>query len=218
MKKIAANAAPLQDLIYEGAAALQLNLSEETVEKFITYIHLLNKWNRVYNLTSVRDPAQMVTRHLLDSLTVVPYIKGPNVLDVGTGAGLPGIPLALVLQNYQFVLLDSSSKKTRFVTQAAAELGLSNLKIATARAENYRPTQPFDTVISRAFAKINDMLIATLDLCQPNGQWLAMKGVYPELEIQMLPAHFVVAAHALRVPGLNEQRHVICIEKTTIPR
>lgn len=218
MKNITPDAALLQDLLRQGAATLQLDLDEDTVAKLITYISLLSKWNNVYNLTAVRDPAHMVTRHLLDSLTVVPYIKGPKVLDVGTGAGLPGIPLALVLPNCKVVLLDSSSKKTRFVTQAATELGLSNVTMETVRVENYRPVQGFDTVISRAFAKISDMLTVTHHLCQPHGQWLAMKGIYPEQEIQALPPQFSATVHAVRVPGLDEQRHVVCIEQTNPTR
>lgn len=195
----------------QGIAALALDIDEVALGKLVDYIHLLSKWNKIYNLTAVREPSQMVTRHLLDSLSIVPYIKGPNVLDVGTGAGLPGIPLALVLRNYKFVLLDSSSKKTRFITQAIAELGIANVVVETARVEDYRPTQGFDTIVSRAFAKISDMLAATGHLCQPAGQWLAMKGAYPEQELQELPKQLAATCHALRVPGLDEQRHVVTV-------
>ena len=135
-------------------------LPADAQARLLAYVHLLEKWNRTYNLTAVRAPEQMIPRHLLDSLAILPYLQGQRVLDMGTGAGLPGIPLAMARPDLDFVLLDSNAKKTRFVTQACAELGLKNIEITQERVEKYQPARPFDTLVSRAFSTIADMLVA----------------------------------------------------------
>jgi 16S rRNA (guanine527-N7)-methyltransferase len=199
----------LQQLLTEGLAQLHLNIPQHAQEKILTYLQLLEKWNQVYNLTAVRDPIQMMTRHILDSLTVVPYLQGQNIIDVGTGAGLPGIPLALALPECRFVLLDSNGKKMRFLIQAKAELGLANVEVVQARVEDYHPKQCFDEVISRAFTQLDDMIEKTRHLCCPKGRILAMKGMHPEAELNDLDATVVVTVFPLTVPGLQEQRHLV---------
>jgi len=199
--------APVTQLM-QAAESLGVSLSAVQCAKLLTYVELLAKWNSVYNLTAVRDPQEMITRHILDSLSVAPYIKGPLVLDIGTGAGLPGIPLAVAFPDIQFTLLDSVAKKTRFVLQAVGELGLSNVMVKTGRVEKYQPPQLFDTVISRAFSSISDFLNMAGSLCRPGGALLAMKGRYPEEELADLPPDFQVDdILRLRVPGLDEERH-----------
>lgn len=213
-RPVAGSGKSLEALLDAGLERLALPLPAETRGRLLDYVRLLGKWNRVYNLTAVRDPAAMVTRHLLDSLAVAPFVRGPRVVDVGTGAGLPGIPLALAQPDHQFVLLDSSAKRIRFITQAIAELGLRNAEAVQSRAEDFRPAQLFDTVVSRAFASLLDMAQAAGHLCAAQGRLLAMKGVYPHTELEAVPAGFEVAeVHALHVPGLDAQRHVVCIER-----
>lgn len=211
--------APLSILLAEGLQQMGLRLPAEVQARMLAYIALLARWNRAYNLTAVRDPAQMVTRHLLDSLAVLPYIKGTRVLDVGTGPGLPGIPLALALPEWRFVLLDSNRKKTRFLIQVVADLGLKNVTVETCRVEDYRPAKLFDTVISRAFSELSEMLAAAGRLCNPGGVIAAMKGEYPLAELAVLPEGFAVAGvYPLRVPGLEATRHVVCVTATSAGR
>ena len=181
-------------------------------QRLLAFVRLLAKWNAAYNLTAVRDPEEMITRHLLDSLVLLPYLQGPRVLDIGTGPGLPGIPLAVSRPDYYFTLLDANAKKTRFVTQAVGELGLKNVEVVQARVENYRPEQKFDTLVARAFSSIADMLNNAQHLCAPGGRFLAMKGVYPEEELAAIPADFAVSeVVVLKVPGLDAARHLAII-------
>ncbi len=199
-------AAGLEELGVAPRAALR--------RKLLQYLRLLEKWNRVYNLTAVRDPEQMVTRHILDSVAIACFVTGPRVLDVGTGAGLPGIPLALALHSWRFVLLDARAKKTRFVLQAVAELALDNVEVVCARAQTYRPAQPFDTVIARAFAPVTGVLEKSGHLCAAHGRVLIMCGACPRQELTRLPPAYTVAAvEAVRVPGLSAQRHVVLIAR-----
>jgi len=201
----------LAEQLTRGGAALQLALRAEQCNKLLAYLQLLIKWNQVYNLTAVRNPSDMITRHLLDSLAVIPFIKGPRVLDVGTGAGLPGIPLAIALPDLDFVLLDSVAKKTRFVVQATSELGLSNVVVKTQRVEKYHSLGLFDTVISRAFSSIAEFATVAGALCRRNeGVLLAMKGRDPQDELSALPPGYgAKAVTRLTVPDLDEERHVV---------
>jgi 16S rRNA (guanine527-N7)-methyltransferase len=191
---------------------MKLDLGEAAEHRLMAYLALLEKWNRTYNLTAVRDPLEMVPRHLLDSLSVLPWLAGPNVLDIGSGAGLPGIPLAIARPDLAFTLLDSNAKKTRFITQAVAELGLAHVTVVNARAEEFHPPHSFATLVTRAFASIPDMLAACGHLCGSGCRLLAMKGAVPQAELASLPDGFKVSAiHALEVPGLEAQRHVIIL-------
>jgi 16S rRNA (guanine527-N7)-methyltransferase len=202
----------IEQQLHQGITELGLEPPADAESKLLQYLQLLAKWNQAYNLTAVRDPHDMVTRHLLDSLAVLPYLRGPRVLDIGTGPGLPGIPLAITRPDCSFTLLDANAKKTRFVTQAVGELGLKNVDVVQSRVENYRPEQKFDTLVSRAFSSIADMLTNTRHLCAQHGQFLAMKGVYPEEELAAIPTEFVVSEVVdLKVPRLPAARHLVII-------
>ncbi|MCF6354936.1 MAG: 16S rRNA (guanine(527)-N(7))-methyltransferase RsmG [Candidatus Polarisedimenticolaceae bacterium] len=206
--------AELSQALASGIAELNLQITAEQQETLLTYIALLNRWNKRFNLTAVRDPAEMIPRHLLDSLSVSDYLQGKRVLDVGTGAGLPGIPLAILLPDIQFTLLDSNGKKTRFVRQAVMELGLKNVQVEQMRVEAYRPTQKFDTVITRAFAALSEILSLTSHLLAPTGQLLAMKGrqTQDELEVADLAGRSVEVIQ-LQVPQLEGERCVVLINR-----
>lgn len=191
---------------------LTFEIPAGSTDRLVSFIQLLEKWNKVYNLTAVRDPRQMVTRHILDSLVVMPYLHGTRILDVGSGAGLPGIPLAIVQPHRHFVLLDSNSKKTRFMSQAIAELGLDNVKVRHMRIEEFHDERGFDTVISRAFSSVNEMLEGIRKLVKPDGVVLAMKGAYPLAELENLPGDFrLEKVVALQVPGLDADRHLVIV-------
>ena len=195
-----------------GVAALGISIPEGQQRTLIQYLQLLAKWNRTYNLTAIREPAQMVTHHLLDSLAVLPYVKGPRLLDVGSGAGLPGLVLAIADSQLHCVLLDSRGKKTRFLTQAVVELKLSNVKVIQARVESYQPEHAFDTIVSRACASLAAFEAATSRLLVPGGRLLAMKGTHPGAEIDALQHPERTIVHRLAVPGLNAERHLVVIE------
>jgi 16S rRNA (guanine527-N7)-methyltransferase len=200
----------LQQALFDN----QLELSTETQDLLLAYLNLLEQWNRVHNLTAIRDPQEMVMLHLIDSLVVNRFLQGARMIDVGSGAGLPGIPLALVNPEKEFVLLDSNSKKTRFLNQVVLDLHLKNVKVEHARVENFHPEKCFDSVISRAFASLKDMLQATAHLVDVGGRFLAMKGVYPEDEIRQVSEDFrVMNVYALRINGMDVERHLVCIEK-----
>jgi len=198
------------DILRDGINELGLSITDEQQQKMLDYLGLLEKWNKAYNLTAVRDPIQMVSRHLLDSLTVVPYIKGARVLDVGTGPGLPGIPLAILFPEIQFVLLDSSSKKTRFMTQAIAALAIGNVEVHNGRVEAYQTEVLFDQISSRAFAEISLMVTLTRHLLRADGEWLAMKGQYPGGELAVLEDLCeTLAVSKVTVPGDDAARHIV---------
>lgn len=179
----------------------------------LEYLFLLNKWNAAYNLTAVRDLEAMVSKHILDSLAIVPWIKGHRILDVGTGAGLPGIPLAIAKPDIQFVLLDSNGKKTRFLNEVKRQLNLKNLEIVQFRVENYHPAQGFDTVISRAFSSLEQMIHWTQHLIAKDGMWLAMKGRYPDTELNLIHQPYRVERYT--VEGIEGERCCVLIDNTT---
>ena len=187
-------------------------LSESQRNHLLSYLELLQKWNKVHNLTAVRDPAEMVTLHLLDSLSVLPHINVERLLDVGSGAGLPGIPLAVCRPDLQVAVMDASQKKASFMRQAKAELGLNNLEVLCGRVEQYQPPRIFDAIISRAFSDLKEFVSLTRHLLMPGGSWLAMKGVHPHDELAQLPADVqVIDILPLHVPGLDAQRHLVVL-------
>jgi len=203
--------APLEERLAEGLEALNISADAVQRDRLLDFLRLVRKWNRVYNLTSIDDPAEMVPLHLLDSLAVLPYLKGARVLDVGTGAGLPGIPLALLSPDKNFTLLDSNAKKTRFVQQVAIELGLANVRVEHARLEHYRPQEGFDTILARAFASLAAIFSETSRLLRPSGIILAQKGKLPGDEISALEK-MNVEVFPLSVPGIAAARHLIVIQ------
>lgn len=183
------------------------------VEPFITYLTLLNKWNKAYNLTAIRSLEGMVTHHVLDSLAILPWIKGPQLLDVGTGAGLPGIPLALAVPSLNVVLLDSNGKKIRFLREVKRTLELTNVEIVQTRAEAYHPPSGFDTVTSRAFSTLESFVHWTRHLLSEKGIWLAMKGRYPDTELEAMNTPYRVETYT--VPGIIGDRCCVIIENGT---
>jgi 16S rRNA (guanine527-N7)-methyltransferase len=204
----------LEHRLAEGLTGLGLSLPPAAQTQLIEYIKLLEKWNRVHNLTAVREPEQMVVLHLLDSLSVLSHLEGrKNLLDVGTGAGLPGIPLAIARPDLEITLLDSNHKKTTFLAQAKAELSLANIRIETGRVESYRPNRPFEVVVSRAFSELSDFVTQARHLVAPDGVMLAMKGVYPFDEISRVPStHVVSKVEELHVPLLDAKRHLVTLK------
>lgn len=200
-----------------GAAELGITISPAQQTKLLAYLELLIKWNKAYNLTAVRNPDEMVSRHLLDSLSVVSFLAeaGDNWLDVGSGGGMPGIPLAIMFPEAHFTLLDSNGKKTRFLTQVKLELQLSNLDVVHSRVEDFRPEKPFSGICSRAFSSLADFANWTRHLGGADTNWLAMKGLHPEDELQVLPQDFRLQhSHVLRVPGCQGQRHLLILRRT----
>jgi 16S rRNA (guanine527-N7)-methyltransferase len=196
----------------QGVTALALDLSPAQVDTLHAYLELLAKWNKVYNLTAVRDEAKMVSHHVLDSLAVLPHIKATRVLDVGSGGGLPGIPLAIARPQLGVTLLDSNQKKTAFLKQVAIELGLSNIEVVQERVEEYKPAALFDLVISRAFADLGEFVSLSAHLLAPGGQFAAMKGINPHEEVAQLPKGFKLQqVLPLVVPGVDAQRHLLLV-------
>ncbi len=201
----------------QGISELGLQLSKSQQAQLLAYLALLIKWNKAYNLTAVRNPDEMVSRHLLDSLSVVPAVAeaGDNWLDVGSGGGMPGIPLAIVFPQRRFTLLDSNGKKTRFLTQVKLELKLDNLDVVQSRVEAFTPTEKFDGICSRAFSSLADFANWTRHLSHVDSHWLAMKGVHPDDELQVLPDDFRLEhSHVLKVPGCQGQRHLLILRRS----
>jgi 16S rRNA (guanine527-N7)-methyltransferase len=205
---------PLQQEIQQGCTALQIDVTDTAAEKLAGFIGLLEKWNRVYNLTAVRDPQAMVVRHILDSLVVLPFLTDGSLLDVGTGAGLPGLPIAIARPGLPVTLLDANAKKLRFVRQAVFELGLSNVEVAQSRMQEYQPARSFDMVISRAVANLSELYRQTARLVSPGGRILFMKGSLHAEEIQELePGRETLHIERLKIPGLKAERHLLWMEK-----
>ncbi len=197
----------------QGVTELRLDLTEETQRKLLDYLALIEKWNRVYNLTAVRETQKMISHHLLDCLAVLPHVRARRLVDVGSGAGLPGIPLALALPQTQVTLLDSNHKKATFLRQAVIELGLDNVEVVCARVESWQPPQPFEVVISRAFSDLPQFLAAAGHLCAADGVIAAMKGVFPDEEIAQMPNGFELrGVIPLAVPGLEAERHLVLVQ------
>ncbi|WP_303784617.1 16S rRNA (guanine(527)-N(7))-methyltransferase RsmG [Azovibrio restrictus] len=194
-----------------GIQALGLDLPAKAVDQLLAYRDLMLKWNRTYNLTALKDPARMVSHHLLDSLAILPWIAGPELLDVGSGAGLPGIPLAIARPDLRVTLVDAVQKKAAFQRQAAIELGLANVQALHGRVEELQGR--YGMITSRAFADLADFVRLTRSLLAPGGRWLAMKGLAPEQELAALPAGVQVAGlHPLQVPGLDAARHLVILQ------
>lgn len=197
-------------LLQAGVGQLRLELPGPALDRMLDYLAELQKWNAAYNLTAIRDPQEMVTRHLLDSLAVLPHLDGTHLLDVGAGAGLPGVPLALAQPGLRVTLLDSGGKKARFLRHVQRQLKLDNVEVVEARAEGYTPPVLFDTVISRAFAALAEFLRGTAKLGAARAHWLAMKGKLDPAELKNIPSEFqIVKIQPLTVPGLNEERHLV---------
>ena len=200
----------------QGLAKLNCTPTDEQLNKLKQYIVLLDRWNKTYNLTAIRDPQQMIPLHIFDSLAVAPYIKGKTCLDIGSGAGLPGIPLAIIQPQRIFTLLDSNGKKTRFMQQAVIELNLKNTSVVQVRAEKWQTASKFNTIISRAFASIADFVRVSSYHLSENGQILAMKGVFPQQELTDLPNSFIVEySKTLRIPEVSANRCIIKLIKKT---
>lgn len=201
-------------VLREGAAALGLTLDVAALQHLLEFADLLAKWNRTYNLTSIRDPEEIVSRHLLDSLALVPHLGEGRVLDVGSGGGLPGIPLAIARPDLSVTLIDTVQKKTAFLRQAAATLGLANVSVECARVEAWTSPRRFDWIVSRAFADLGDFVAWTGHLLADHGKLLAMKGALDAAECSRVPAGFRVAfTRRLSVPGLDAERHLITVER-----
>ncbi len=197
-----------------GIAELGLDVNPEAQEKLLAYLELMAKWNRVYNLTALRNPGEWVTHHLLDSLSLLPHAQGPQVVDVGSGAGLPGLVLAMVRPDWQVVSVEAVDKKAAFQRQAAAELALTNVRIEGRRVEDVALEGGADTVVSRAFSSLADFVNLSRHLLKPGGQWAAMKGKLPEAEIAALTADVRVREIVeLKVPGLGAERCVVLMER-----
>ena len=200
----------LAKILQQGCRALGVAQDPSLQDRLLQYLELLVKWNRSYNLTAVRDPAQMVTRHLLDSLAIAPYLCGQRLIDVGTGGGLPGVPMAILFPEREFHLLDSNGKKTRFLFQVKTALGLDNMTVHQARVESFQCEPEFDVVLSRAFASLEDMVSGCRHLLADDGHFLAMKGAYPGEELAAVEQWCSIeGVYELTVPGLHEQRHLV---------
>jgi 16S rRNA (guanine527-N7)-methyltransferase len=199
----------LRQHLLDACTELNLEIGEDKATSLLSFIDLIEKWNKAYNLTAIKTRQDMVKLHLLDSLTVLPYLVGQRIIDIGTGAGLPGIPLAICLPEISFTLLDSNAKKTRFVQQTVLELKLSNVEIIHSRAEDYLPDSLFSTVLTRAFADLSDIIAATRHLLAENGTMIAMKGHCTEAELAKVVTKKTVIP--VQVPGVEAERNLVCI-------
>lgn len=200
--------------INEAGAKIGIDISLEQNELLIQYLELLIKWNKAYNLTAIRDPEEMFIKHIIDSLSIAPFIKGETILDVGTGPGLPGIPMAIMFPSKHFSLLDSNGKKTRFLVQAKMSLKLSNIEVFNVRVEKLSKDKLYDQIMSRAFTALDNMVHLCKHLLSPDGEFLAMKGLIPKDEIEMVESQYKIhSITPLVVPGCMDQRHLITVKK-----
>jgi 16S rRNA (guanine527-N7)-methyltransferase len=202
----------LAERLRSGLAAMDLKLDATVQDHLLVYLSLLAKWNKTYNLTAIHEPERMLTHHLLDSLALLPYVHAERLLDVGSGAGLPGIPLALARSATHVTMIDASNKKATFMRQAIIELGLKNAVALHVRVEDLRPEAPFGQIVSRAFSDLSEFVRLSGHLLAQRGEWLAMKGLYPNEELVQLKDARLKADHRLRVPELDAERHLIVLE------
>lgn len=203
-----------EQYLQQGVAQLKLNISAAQQQQLMAYLLLLHKWNQAYNLTAIRDLDEMVIKHLLDSVAVLPFLQGARCLDVGTGAGLPGLVLALLNPEQHWVLLDSNNKKTRFLQQAVIEFALKNVEVVCSRIELFKPAQTFDVIISRAYSELQKFYQQTRGFCAHQGQLIAMKGVYPEQELESFQSEGMTwETVSLDVPFLKAERHLIVFKQ-----
>ncbi|MGI9308352.1 MAG: 16S rRNA (guanine(527)-N(7))-methyltransferase RsmG [Gammaproteobacteria bacterium] len=203
----------IKTALREGLQALGIPKPEQYVPQFACFIQTLHKWNQAYNLTAVREADEMVAKHILDSCAVRPSLDGREILDVGTGAGLPGIPLALLEPDRRFTLLDSNGKKTRFLTQAIAELGLTNVEVVQSRVEEFAPACSYDSILCRAFTSIEQFVLHCEKFLQPAGRLIAMKGKLPEQELLAVPSGWQIEVAEVNVPGLAAERRLIILKR-----
>ena len=204
----------LESKLRQSVALFDFPVSEAQQGLLLDYLSMIHKWNKAYNLTSVRDPEAMLTKHIVDSIAVKPFLDGTRFIDVGTGPGLPGIPLAIVQPDAHFTLLDSLGKRVRFMKQCAHELKMTNIFPIQSRVEDHSPENVYDGVISRAFASIKDMLHWCEHLVDSEGAYFALKGQLPSEELSQVPDKFTVSSvESLSVPGLEGQRHLVVIKK-----
>jgi 16S rRNA (guanine527-N7)-methyltransferase len=197
-----------------GAAELGVILDEPAQHALLSFLALLKRWNKVYNLTAIKGDDNMLTRHLLDSLSVVTAIKGSRLIDIGTGAGLPGIPIAITNPHIHVTLLDSNAKRCRFLRQVQAQLKLDNVSIVQKRVEEYQPAEKFDNLLSRAFSSLHSFISSSAHLLAEDGQFIAMKGIWPGDETEQLTSDFIIdEVVKIMVPGLPDQRHLVICKK-----
>ena len=204
-----------RDLLVEGLHRMSLNLSNQMIDQLMAYLNLIEKWNRVYNLTAIRERDEMIKLHFLDSLSILNHLEMEHVLDVGSGAGFPGIVLAITKPELKVTVMDSVNKKTTFMQQVKSELSLTNLNVVNARVEDYQPTILFDGVITRAFSSIQNMLLMTQHALQKNGAWLAMKSKDVKEELEALDQNQYTLI-SLEVPFINAERYLVKIKKENI--
>ncbi|NTV94011.1 MAG: 16S rRNA (guanine(527)-N(7))-methyltransferase RsmG [Thiobacillus sp.] len=202
----------MKERLNAALTAMGLDIAGERQDRLIAYLDLLRKWNKTYNLTAIHEPERMLTHHLLDSLAVLPYVTAGRLLDVGAGAGLPGIPLAIARPELAVTLIDASHKKAAFMQQAAIELKLANVTALHGRVEDLRPEAPYPQIISRAFSDLSDFVRVTGHLLAEGGEWLAMKGLFPNEEIALLKGARLKRDIELQVPGLGADRHLVILE------
>lgn len=205
----------LEKLLSQALTLNNLTVATETQQKLIRYLEMMLRWNKVFNLTAITDPREMVYLHLIDSLLMQPYLHGKHMLDVGSGAGLPGIPLAIMNPETTWVLVDKNNKKTTFLTQVCAELNLTNITPVHQRSEDFKTSPCFDTILSRAYGTLRMFVETTSHLLCPNGLLVAMKGKVPQDELHDIPTGFsVLETDELAIKGIQVERHVICLQKT----